>query len=363
MDKDSKLVRVAIVTPEGNLGAGGIARMMGQLQPYLRTHASVAAEYLISRGSNIWLSPVYVISTILSIVSNVRLDLVHINLASYSSTYRKLLIAKAARFAGKPYIIHLHGADFAKFWNGARGLKRKAIDGLFEHAAGVVVLGEYWRDVVVKNVPSIASKVYVFPNATESIDVERVELGPDGTPTILFLGRLGARKGVPQLIDALALLGKTRKWRAVIAGDGDVIETRKRVAEVELADRVDIPGWVDSQAVRNLLLSSDILVLPSFEEGLPMSVVEGMSAGLAIVATPVGSTAEIIKNRENGILVDVGEVPGLAKALDELVANEGYRLILGKNAKETHSRVLEIEAYCDRLVDLWVSTSGVNPRG
>ena len=78
--------------------------------------------------------------------------------------------------------------------------------------------------------------------------------------------------------------------------------------DLGLVSRVAVPGWVGSDGVERLIANSSILVLPSFVENLPMSVIEGMAAGLAVVATPVGAVEEIIEHEKTGLLIPPGDV-------------------------------------------------------
>lgn len=129
-------------------------------------------------------------------------------------------------------------------------------------------------------------------------------------------------------------------------------ETRAQT-DANLPGRVSVPGWVAPAEVERLLSSSDILVLPSHVENLPMSVVEAFAYGLAVIATPVGSVPDILKHEENGLLVPVRDSRALAEALERLIVDRTLRERLGRNAKVTYQRSLTIESYVDRLLAVW----------
>ena len=114
-----------------------------------------------------------------------------------------------------------------------------------------------------------------------------------------------------------------------------------------------MPGWVGPEQARALLASSDILVLPSFDENLPMSVIEGMSAGLAVVATPVGAVEDILSDGDTGLLVPPGDPAALADALRKLVQDPQLRRKLGHAAQDYHRRHLDMAPYMARLTAIW----------
>src|SRR5690606_20382816 len=111
------------------------------------------------------------------------------------------------------------------------------------------------------------------------------------------------------------------QWTATIAGDGEVDTYRRRAEALGLGSRVTFPGWVDGEQVAALLKESNILVLPSRVENLPLSLLEGMGYALCPVVTPVGAVEDVIRNGENGLLVPVGDAGALAAALARVCAD------------------------------------------
>lgn len=133
--------------------------------------------------------------------------------------------------------------------------------------------------------------------------------------------------------------------------------TRAEIGRRGLASQVTLTGWVDPAEVDALLGKADILVLPSFDENLPMSVIEGMGHGLAVVATPVGAVADIIKHDETGLLVQTGDVEGLAEAIGRLIGDPAMRKRLGVTARAFHRDNLNIDSYLPRLMAIWRSAA------
>ena len=185
---------------------------------------------------------------------------------------------------------------------------------------------------------------------------------------ILFLGNPSRRKGVHDLIAALAERPlRDMDWHVTVAGGGDEIATfRERAHASGLSDRVDFPGWVGRAETMALLDSADILVLPSYAEGMAMSVLEGMSYGLCVVCTPVGSLQYVIENEVTGLIVEPGNVGGLRHALSRAVEDQGLRNRLGAEAARVFASKFDAASYPDRMRPIYVSAFGTTtgiPRG
>lgn len=353
-DNQSLRLKTSIFTPLGQNGAGGIDRVMDSLRQVAPGNPNIAATFVTTRGARFWQSPVYMLAAIVRLVAqrlSGKIDVAHINVASRSSTARKALIASTCRLLSIPYVIHLHGAQFHKFWPALPPIARRRVDAMFRHAGAVIVLGKVWKDLIVDRVPEAEPRIFIVKNASAPT---AQALGPiDRVPAMLFLGRVGDRKGAFDLIEALGLLPRDRPWRAVIAGDGELTRARERAAALGLNDRIEFPGWVGPQKVAELLQRSTVLVLPSYDENLPMSVIEGFAAGLAVVATPVGATPDILRHEETGLLVTPGDTPALAESLWRLIEDQPLRERLGENARRFHAEHLNLSKYTERLAEVW----------
>ena len=323
----------------------------------------IAVRFAATRGTgHILLSPFYMIA-FMSLMAKERfvrrLDVLHLNVASDGSTWRKIVLALWACILGVPYVLQLHSGDYHQFWTEDPGFRNRVIGLMFEKAAQIVVLGNVWRDVVLARLPGAADRIHIVPNA-----VARPKLahrGGGATAHIVFLGLICDNKGVPQLTEALHRMRDNPGWRATIAGNGDVEITREAVRRYGIADRVTMPGWVRPDAVDELIAGADILVLPSLSENLPMSVIEGMAAGVAVVATPVGAVEDILTDEVNGQLVQPGNTDELTHALERLVNDAPLRQRLGDAAQITHRQKLDIVPYVGAMSVVWQRAARSRP--
>ena len=272
----------------------------------------------------------------------------HLHIAGRGSTLRKLILGCWANMLGRPYVLHLHDYDYAADLDRRPAWQQRAIGRLFTRAAQVIVLGQRDAATVTGRLGVDPSRVVVLRNCVPDPG-RRQRQGSAGT-RILFLGRLSARKGVPELVEALARPElRDKAWTAVLAGDGEVDETRRALARLGLSDKVRLPGWVDAAAAQKLRDESDILVLPSHAEGFAMSVLEGLAQGMAVVTTRVGAHDEVLEDEVNCLLVPPGDVTALAAALRRLIDDEGLRSRLGQAARRLYETDFSMTRYLHRL--------------
>jgi glycosyltransferase involved in cell wall biosynthesis len=359
MSTTQKTLRLIVATPYGPHGRGGIDRLTDLIIDTIDQHGDlgVKAERLVTRGqkSIYWAVVVFARALVQFCVAAGRseVDLIHIQLAFRGSAYRKLIIAAMARCLGIPYVVHLHAGRFDQFWARAGTYLRRSINRLFVDSAAIIVLGDYGARVILDRLPSLRDKITILPNATTTPSQPSRGRSETGQIRITFLGFINPNKGVPQLVDALGKLACRTDWTATIAGSGEMQQTRDQARRLGIADRVDLPGWLDPSETAALLQRTGILTLPSFVETLPMAVIEAFAHGVAVVATPVGAVPEVIAHERNGLLVPVGDAEALANALNRLLEDGALRRRLGDTARRDHAERYEINNYIKRLVSIW----------
>jgi glycosyltransferase involved in cell wall biosynthesis len=277
--------------------------------------------------------------------------LAHINIAGRGSTLRKVALVTVARAIGMQYILHLHDPDYGNDYKRRNAVFKTLIDGAFRRAARVLVLGEGDRRLVSHLLGAPGDRVEILHNAVPDPVSIRVETRRAGRQcNLLFLGRLSARKGVPELLQALASPSLiSLHWHATLAGDGPVEEYHALAEGLGLLERLSFPGWLDRSDTERLCAEADILVLPSHGEGLAMSVLEGLSYGLAVVTTPVGAHLEVIEPEVSGIFVPPGDVPALASALARVISDDRLRTRLQIGARKRFIREFNVDQYASRL--------------
>ncbi len=175
---------------------------------------------------------------------------------------------------------------------------------------------------------------------------------PEGT-TITFVGRLDRYKGVDFLLEAFKrVLARKSTARLVIVGTGpDETLLKQTAARLKVQGSVHFKGRQED--VGAVLTDTDIFVLPTLSEGMSNVLLEAMSCGLPVVATSVGGNCDLIRDRQNGILVPPGDAPALSEALMEMLDNTTVAQQLGNEARKTVQEHYSLECITDRYLNLY----------
>lgn len=277
--------------------------------------------------------------------------LVHIHFASRGSTLRKMLLAWMILRAGKPLVMHAHGGGFDSFYARLPPSARRAVARVLQRCDCVIVLSQQWREFYIAHcaVPEARVKVLYNPACLPEQVPDRRRRA---TVQFLFLGRIGASKGAFDLLNAFDSLAPSERRRArlVMAGDGDLAAIRRSFSSAD--GQPLILSWVDSAQRDALLAESDVFILPSYREGVPMALLEAMAFGLPVITTPVGGIPDIVTDRREGLLVSPGDVPRLRQAMSELIQDNALRFALGRAARE-RARHFDVAQYASELLALY----------
>ena len=174
------------------------------------------------------------------------------------------------------------------------------------------------------------------------------------TFVIVVLGRLEPVKNVAGLLDAMAGTDAALSLRAVLLGTGALeSQLRERAAALGLSDRVRFLGFRDDVAA--CLFASDVFAMPSLTEGLPLSLLEGMAAGLPIVLTRTGGTRELVEEGVNGLTFDWADVDGLVTHLRLLATN---RALVRQMGAASRARAMQFswDTIAESFFDMFAAT-------
>ncbi len=280
--------------------------------------------------------------------------IVHAHMTTRGSALRKSLLCALAHVLGAKIVVHQHGADFEAFFRTLPGPARAVLRAVLRRSHAVVVLGDSARQFFAAELGISPERLLRIPNGVPRVASVSAQARDAAEPLLLFLGRLGDRKGVPELLAALATDElRRRPWRAVLAGDGEVGRFRACVDQLGLNGRVEIRGWQSRQEASELLRRASILVLPSRHEALPVVILEALSFSVAVIATPVGSIPEFLRDGVDALLTPPGDPERLARAIIALLDDPARRAEIAASGHRTFLAELQIEAAAKRLSDLY----------
>lgn len=250
----------------------------------------------------------------------------------------------AWRFVRKQKIVWIHiehGSDYATFNSSIKTLLGKAYDHLFgrfilRHSDKNIANSEASAAFVRKLSGRDQCEVIYRGIETSAIENtprnENIQIQFGNIPKIVFIGRLIDGKGVRNLIEALALLGKKR-YHCFIVGDGpDRKQLEKLVQKKSLSEQISFLGHRPFSEAIGILRASNIFVNPSYTEGIPTAIIEAALCQKAIIATDVGGTPEIITGKSDGFLVPAGDIETLRKKLEYLFEHPDICEKFGKHA-------------------------------
>ena len=286
-----------------------------------------------------------------------RPDIVHIHFCSGSDFWKHAICLSAARLHGAKTVFHLHGGAFGTFLNELTPLQRPLTRRVFRMADRVIALSSYWKEFLLQLTPSERIRIVSNPIDCEKLSPGPRELDPD-YPKLLLLGRLGKSKGHYDVLKALPLvLKKHPNVRVLFAGGDDdhgATEALKRLTEERgLSSQVDFLGPVSLEPKVELLRTITVMLLPSYAENMPLSVLEAMAACVPVVATRVGAIPEMLDEGTVGILIDPGDWQALAESVIRLLDDPPYAQELGRLAGEKARRVWDVKRIGDQVAALY----------
>lgn len=273
--------------------------------------------------------------------------LIHYNFPlSPGAIIRDFFFMREARKQKRNMIVHVHGGLYMNSPHIPFVLLRM-LKKIFHWNVPFIVLSEHEKDILSHRFSP--KSVYVLPNCVElGEDVARTNNPP--VLTIGYLGRITEAKGMKELIEACDMLqSKGIPYRLKIAGAEEKNELYIERFTNTLGNRFEYAGIVSGKSKKEFLKSIDIFVLPSYFEGLPMSLLESMSYGAVPVVTPVGSIPEVVKDGVNGLLIKDHDTDTIVNAIIRLQRDYLLRSNLSKAARTTIEERFSPAQYFEKL--------------
>lgn len=284
-------------------------------------------------------------------------DIVHIHFCSRVDFWKHAICLGVSRTYGAKTIFQLHGGMFGAFFDDMNPVQKSLAKRAFGMANRVIALSSYWKEFLAQLAPLAAIRVVNNP-----IDCDRLSPRPRSpdplNPTLLLLGRVGKAKGHYDVLKALRLVVTEHpSVKALFAGsdeDPDATETLKRLArESGVSQHVAFLGPVSFEPKVELLRTSTVMILPSYAENMPISVLEGMAAGMPVVSTRVGAIPEVLDEGEAGLLIEPGDWEALANAINRLLDDSELAERLGEVASQRARALWDVGKIAEQMESIY----------
>lgn len=338
---------------------GGITSVITQILKYDWNSKNVKMDFIptYEGGSNVH-KLVYFYKQcklIKKYLKNNKVDYVHMHISHYGSFYRANYIMDYCVKRKIKTIVHLHSSEFKVFYNSSSKSLKTKICFFFEKANVVIALGDQWKEFIESISPK--SNVTILNNSVDN--PHKLVIHDKNKMNFLYMGVLVKRKGVIDLLQAIDIINKKDKsiLKNVvfnIAGDGEEKSKLIKFAEDnDITKYVNFIGWVDDNNKEKTYLNNNILILPSYNEGLPMCILEAMSYGMPIITTDVGSIKEAVVNDKNGFIFKPGEIDKMVDYIISCISNYDLRIKMSNESKEIFLTKFDSNRFYNKLYDIY----------
>jgi glycosyltransferase involved in cell wall biosynthesis len=352
---------------------GGITRVIEQIRGrvaddirfrVIGTFSQYTARELPKRGSSVVQAIVFMgaIARVLAAAIFPRGKIFHVHVSVRGSMLRKGTLCVILRLLRCRYMVHTHAAEDSLFHEWVPKPVRRALMWGIGGADYVLALTRFWGDYYARTMRLPADKLLHLPNPV-NLPALVPSRGDQEGINILFLGRIGKRKGAFEAIQAFAELPAEirKRSRLTLAGDGENDAARELAAQLGCSSQTLVLDWVDRKEADRLLAEADVFLLPSRGEGMSMALLEAMAWGLAVITTASGGADEFLGPHRNCILVQPGDVQDISSALRKLAEDPHLRLRLGEEARKTATS-FSIDNYVAKLTCLYQELASSSPQ-
>jgi len=273
-----------------------------------------------------------------------RPDIIHTHFAVPSGALAWAL----SIFTGIPYILTAHLGDVPGGVPEKTGKWFRWVEPfthpIWKRAKKVIAVSDYTRQLALKH---YAVNIQVIHNGADVKHLSPSAIKVNTPPRLVFAGRFVPQKNPFAIVQILSDL-KDLDWHCSLLGDGPLLEDVKReIEKTGLSERFDLSGWVTPDVVLDRFSKSDILLMPSLSEGLPVVGVQALATGLAIVASNIGGFFDLVDNARNGYLIDAQDIPAFSSALRGMISDPKV-LLQFREASVEKSHEFDIQKIVDQ---------------
>ena len=312
---------------------GGMTAVLVSYDKYIENMRFVPTWKLGNKLVKFWYALQALVRTWLLLTFDKRIKIVHIHGAANASFDRCKLFIRLAKKCGKKVILHEHAADFVEYYQ--RAEDKQGITDTLRMCDALIVLSQSWKEYFA-SIGMDESRIHVLNNIVSPPVLLPEKHTKDGKLHLMYMGEISKRKGGFDLLKAVADNKEYFKDKLLLRMGGNEVDgdIKAYIHEHGLADFVSYEGWIAGQKKIDCLNWEDVYILPSYNEGLPIAILEAMAYSHPVISTPVGGIPEVIKTGENGILVKPGDTKAIADAIKYYIENREEIKMQGDKARK-----------------------------
>ncbi len=276
-----------------------------------------------------------------------KIDIVHVHMAEKGSVFREGIVVLLSKLFRAKVIIHMHGATFETWYDNQTKLIKKLIRYILNSCDTFLILGEFFRPFI-RNIIKNESKIKVLYNA---VNIPTENKYKTNSNEIIFLGMLIERKGINDFLKSISYIKDKipSEINIKLYGADKHNNIESKIDDYGLTSMVNYCGWLKNQEKSECFSKAMMNILPSYSEGLPMTVLETMSYGIPNISTFVAGIPEAIVNNHDGILIKPGDIKELSKSILMLIKNPELRCEYSKNSYNHVKEQFSVEKHINQL--------------
>jgi len=281
-----------------------------------------------------------------------KIDIVHIHSGFKGSFYRKSVFTFFSFIFRKKIILHIHTGEFNVFYGEGSFLRKSFIKIVLSIPHVIMVVSPLLKNKI-KEIITYPDKLRCVMNPIKMPKNMREKEDKRGDLIkILFMGRINEKKGVYDLIKAgEKIIPYKKNILFLLCGDGETAKVKQMIKDRGIQTYFKILGKVDDK--ENYYREADIFVLPSYYEGIPVSILEAASYALPIIATSVGGIPEIIEDGKNGFLFEPGDVKAFSGLILRLMDSPNERKRMGKQSYDLVNQKFNINLISQQMENIY----------
>ena len=312
---------------------GGMTAVLVSYDQYIDDMRFIPTWKLGSKLVKFWYALQALVRTWLLLTFDKRIKIVHIHGAANASFDRCKLFIRLAKKSGRKVILHEHAADFVEYYQAAED--KQSITDILQMCDAMIVLSQSWKKYFV-SIGMSEERIYVLNNIVSPPTIFPKKHSEDGKLHLMFMGEISKRKGGYDLLNAIVDNKEYFNGRLLLRMGGNEVDgdIKAYIHEHGLESLVSYEGWIAGKKKIDCLNWEDVYILPSYNEGLPIAVLEAMAYRHPVISTPVGGIPEIITTGDNGILVKPGDIKGIANALKYYIENRKLIMLHGQRSAQ-----------------------------